>query len=569
MGDFRSARVLRANLREPSSVQTTLPDPGCSIRRDRRPPRAALHRCVGRAARGCAAARGGGTAPADLRAQPGPGGSEREVPRARSGLRALPDAERDRLRARPGRPRDGQRAPPAAGDLGDPAAVGRADASGRGRPGRADLGCRALAGSQPLLDRRALAVAPGRADLRSRAATTTSTRGSASSSTAASGSSSTTSSSRRAPTPRAVVLAFDGARRAAARRRRRPGARRRRPASCGCDGPSSTRRRAAGGSPIEGGYVLDGDRVRFRVAAWDRLAPARHRPGPRLLDVPRRRLERPGLRHRRGRRRQRLRHRHDDLVRLPGVLAPGCGTRGRRDRRVRRQARSDRHHAASTRRTWAAVATTSATRSRWTPTAMPTWPARRPRATSRCSVAVPGHHRGAAATRSCQARSDRQRARLLDVPRRQRPRISPSASRWTPLGNAYVTGSTASADVPQQRRRSPAWGPRAPAPTRSSSRSTPTGATLGYCRFIGGTGDDSGQAIAADATGNVWVVGSTTSTNLAAAERVPVDVRRADATAFVGRLDADRRARLPDLSRRHRRRRGARRWPWTPPATPT
>ena len=88
--------------------------------------------------------------------------------------------------------------------------------------------------------------------------------------------------------PGVVELAFDGADRAAARCGRGPRDRDRGRRACGCGARSSTRRTAAGRQPVEGGYVLDGGRVALPLARLDASPPARHRPGARLLDVPRR-----------------------------------------------------------------------------------------------------------------------------------------------------------------------------------------------------------------------------------------------------------------------------------------
>jgi Calx-beta domain/Beta-propeller repeat len=103
-------------------------------------------------------------------------------------------------------------------------------------------------------------------------------------------------------------------------------------------------------------------------------------------------------------------------------------------------------------------------------------------------------------------------------------------------GNAYVTGETAAANFPNNA-----------AVTCLNAKSSgsdafvvqvdPGGATVGYCRFIGGTGIDTGQAIAADPdTGTVWVVGTTTSTNLPVVSAAQTTLGgRTD--GFVGRLN--------------------------------
>ncbi len=80
-------------------------------------------------------------------------------------------------------------------------------------------------------------------------------------------------------------------------------------------------------------------------------------------------------------------------------------------------------------------------------------------------------------------------------------------------GNATFTGTAGSSDFPAT--------PGAYAETFGGGSSDafvaqldPTGSDLVFASFIGGSGEDSGRAIAADASGNVYVAGSSSSTNL-------------------------------------------------------
>jgi len=74
-------------------------------------------------------------------------------------------------------------------------------------------------------------------------------------------------------------------------------------------------------------------------------------------------------------------------------------------------------------------------------------------------------------------------------------------------GNAYVTGQTASIDFPY------ATGANAGGLDAFISKITPDGSSLAYSAYIGGAGNDSGNAIAVDPSLNVFVAGGTTSTN--------------------------------------------------------
>jgi Calx-beta domain/Beta-propeller repeat len=80
-------------------------------------------------------------------------------------------------------------------------------------------------------------------------------------------------------------------------------------------------------------------------------------------------------------------------------------------------------------------------------------------------------------------------------------------------GNAYVTGSTGSANFPNNGAVA-CLGTKSTGSDAFVARLEASGATVGYCRFIGGSGIDVGQGIVADAAGNTWVVGTTTSSNL-------------------------------------------------------
>jgi hypothetical protein len=76
-------------------------------------------------------------------------------------------------------------------------------------------------------------------------------------------------------------------------------------------------------------------------------------------------------------------------------------------------------------------------------------------------------------------------------------------------GNAYVTGQTASANFPGSSSTNKLLGTTNAFVTKIS----PTGSSLVYSVYVGGSGSDSGNGIAVDASGDVFVTGGTSSTN--------------------------------------------------------
>ena len=78
-------------------------------------------------------------------------------------------------------------------------------------------------------------------------------------------------------------------------------------------------------------------------------------------------------------------------------------------------------------------------------------------------------------------------------------------------GSVVVTGGTASSNFPTSAPYQPAFG----GGTRDmfASRLSPDGAKLVWSTYLGGSGDDLGNAIAIDNAGNVYIGGTTNSTN--------------------------------------------------------
>ncbi len=77
-------------------------------------------------------------------------------------------------------------------------------------------------------------------------------------------------------------------------------------------------------------------------------------------------------------------------------------------------------------------------------------------------------------------------------------------------GNAYVTGSTASSDFPV---KSAEQGTSAGNGDVFVAKFNATGSGLVFSTFLGGSGSDSGAALAVDLAGNTYVVGNTSSIN--------------------------------------------------------
>ncbi len=78
-------------------------------------------------------------------------------------------------------------------------------------------------------------------------------------------------------------------------------------------------------------------------------------------------------------------------------------------------------------------------------------------------------------------------------------------------GDSYVTGYTTSSNFPTQ---TPTQGTYAGGPDDVFvTKFDPTGTTLIYSTYLGGSGDDVGEAIAVDSAGNAYVTGYTTSTD--------------------------------------------------------
>ena len=119
-------------------------------------------------------------------------------------------------------------------------------------------------------------------------------------------------------------------------------------------------------------------------------------------------------------------------------------------------------------------------------------------------------------------------------------------------GQAYVTGSTGSADFPASLGPGYDTSYNGGLPTPSSSSSSAAGTGLRYATFLGGSNDwDSGSGIAVDSAGQAYVTGNTRSSNFPASDGPGYDttyndserrIRRQAGHAPLGKLGAGRPA---------------------------
>ena len=101
-------------------------------------------------------------------------------------------------------------------------------------------------------------------------------------------------------------------------------------------------------------------------------------------------------------------------------------------------------------------------------------------------------------------------------------------------GNAYLTGSTGSIDFPT---KNPIQGSPGGSGDAFLVKLNATGSALVYSTYLGGNGTDAGAAVALDAAGNAYVVGSTFSTDFPTKNPFQA-ARGAQEDAFAAKVNA-------------------------------
>jgi len=104
-------------------------------------------------------------------------------------------------------------------------------------------------------------------------------------------------------------------------------------------------------------------------------------------------------------------------------------------------------------------------------------------------------------------------------------------------GNAYVTGSTRSTDFPTANplQATNKAGPNYP--TAFVAKLNPAGSALVYSTYLGGSGEDWGNGIAVDSSGNAYVTGYTRSTDFPTANPFQSSLASFYGNAFVAKFN--------------------------------
>jgi hypothetical protein len=102
-------------------------------------------------------------------------------------------------------------------------------------------------------------------------------------------------------------------------------------------------------------------------------------------------------------------------------------------------------------------------------------------------------------------------------------------------GNAYVTGTTASTNFPTANPLQASNGGGADA---FVTKINAAGSTLVYSTYLGGSGQDGGNGIAVDGSGNAYVTGTTSSTNFPTKNALQASYAGGNTDAFVTKINA-------------------------------
>jgi hypothetical protein len=103
-------------------------------------------------------------------------------------------------------------------------------------------------------------------------------------------------------------------------------------------------------------------------------------------------------------------------------------------------------------------------------------------------------------------------------------------------GNVYVTGPTSSTDFPTANALQPAFG--GGPEDGFVAKLNAAGDALVYSTYLGGSGDDSGDLMVVDASGNVYVTGPTSSTDFPTVNPLQPAFGGGTADGFVAKLNA-------------------------------
>jgi hypothetical protein len=104
-------------------------------------------------------------------------------------------------------------------------------------------------------------------------------------------------------------------------------------------------------------------------------------------------------------------------------------------------------------------------------------------------------------------------------------------------GNAYITGKTSSADFPTANALQGTNHTPSQSETAFVTKLNPTGSAFVYSTYLGGSRGDLGNGIAADASGNAYVTGSTSSTDFPTANALQA-TQGGVTDAFVSKLNS-------------------------------